>query len=85
MIPGHIEGADVLLGAPANWDKATQGPCGRLPVRIERTEGVPVLWSVWHPTPKEIAAIVAGAPVKLWVVGERHPPVMLGIGNVLES
>lgn len=83
MIPGHIEGASGNLTPPEGWDKAHNGVCGELPMRYETDEhGNLMLASVWFPTPEEIAAIVGGAPVKLWVLGNRHPPVMLGTGNV---
>lgn len=83
MIPGHIEGAQVNLGAPAGWDPERDGVCGGLPVRIEHVEGHTVLRSAWFPTPAEIAAIVCGAPVLLGIVDSAgHPVVQLGVGEV---
>lgn len=37
----------------------------------------PAMQSAWLPTPEELAAIVAGAPIILTVMGKGHPPVML--------
>jgi hypothetical protein len=40
--------------------------------------------TAWLPTPEEIAALHAGAPLILRVVGSGHPPVMLYVGEVPE-
>lgn len=83
MIPGRIEGANCTLGAPGNWDKTRDGNCLSLSIRAEPAEsGALLMSSVWFPTPEELAAIAAGAPVKLQVYGTGHPPVMLGVGDV---
>ena len=73
MIPRHITGATLRFCAPAGWDEATQGPCGRLDVRVQPGN---VCESAWEPTPAELAALNAGASVILSVVGGQ-PPVML--------
>jgi len=44
-------------------------------------DGVPQMVSSWQPTPAEAAAIAAGAPIYLTVLGQGHPPVMLTVGN----
>lgn len=81
VISGHIEGANCTLGPPASWDKVSDGNCSSLAILAEPTEsGALVMSSVWFPTPEELVAIAAGAPVKLWVYGSGHPPVMLGVG-----
>jgi hypothetical protein len=77
---GRIEGCTRVLGK-------SQGYLG-LPLRdvvINCTvggEGTPAMETAWFPTPKEIEAINAGAPVILRVVGTGHPPVMLEVGEV---
>jgi hypothetical protein len=38
--------------------------------------------TAWLPTPKEIEAINAGAPIILRVIGVAHPPVMVEVGEV---
>lgn len=35
--------------------------------------------SAWFPTPAELTALNTGAPVYLFVYGDQHPPVMLGV------
>ncbi len=82
MIPGHIDGAHVTLRAPENWKKEQDGVCVGLPIYVEKLpSGAITCSSVWFPTPEEILAIVAGAPVKLTVVGVQ-PPVRLEVGKV---
>lgn len=76
---GRIEGATRVIGK-------SQGYLG-LPLKdvtINCTVGgedTPAMETAWLPTPKEIAAIVAGAPVILRVLGQAHPPVMVYVGN----
>jgi hypothetical protein len=41
----------------------------------------PAMETAWLPTPEEIAAIVAGAPVLLRILGNEHPPVLVYVGE----
>lgn len=76
---GMIEGATRVIGK-------SQGYLG-LPLRdivIDSTvtgPDTPAMETAWFPTPKEIDAIVAGAPIILCVIGTGHPPVMLTVGQ----
>lgn len=83
MHPGRIEGATRTLGAPQNWEKERHGPCGGLPIRdvVLPDSGLNAMGSVWFPTPEEIAALVEGAPIQLWVLGSTHPVVALMVGK----
>lgn len=77
MLIGHIEGATRVLGKP-------QGYLG-LPVRDEvflGEDGKPhcKITSAWLPTPEEIAAIVAGAPILLTQLCVTPPPMFMGVG-----
>lgn len=77
---GVIAGATRVLGQ-------SQGYLG-LPLRdvlIHCSVGgaqTPAMETAWLPTPAEIAAIAAGAPVILRVLGTAHPPVMLDVGEI---
>lgn len=77
---GRIEGCTRVLGK-------SQGYLG-LPLRdivINSTvtgPDTPAMETAWFPTPKEIEAIAAGAPVILCVVGSAHPPVMVTVGEL---
>lgn len=82
MIPGRIAGATRHIGAPAGWDKEKEGPCAALSVRDVQTASGNTMSSAWFPTPEELHNLVAGAPVYLTILGEKHPVVMLGVGNM---
>lgn len=76
---GRIDGCTRVLGK-------SQGYLG-LPLRdVTLNDAVngpetPAMQTAWLPTPAEIAAINAGAPIILTVLGVSHPPVMIGTGE----
>lgn len=76
---GHIAGATRVLGK-------SQGYLG-LPLRDVTIncsvggENTPAMETAWIPLPHEIAAIAAGAPIILRIIGSEHPPVMLEVGT----
>lgn len=72
MMINAIEGATRRIGK-------SQGYKG-LPLRDEVGHFGPQMVTSWQPTPAEIAAIAAGAPIYLTVLGSAHPPVMLEVG-----
>ena len=80
---GRIEGCTRVLGK-------RQGYLG-LPLRdviINDTvtgPDTPAMETAWLPTPKEIAAIAAGAPIILRIIGNAHPPVMMEVGEVPDN
>ena len=77
----RILGATRNLGAPSDWDKGRSGPCVGLPIRDEQFRpGQNRMISAWHPTPKELQLIAAGAPIYLYIYGTAHPPVWVGVG-----
>lgn len=43
----------------------------------QEIDGVNCMTSVWEPTPRELAELVAGGAVKLTIIGVIHPPVLL--------
>lgn len=69
---------NAVLGAPAGWDQS-ELPCGALPITRGTQDGLPVVVSYWMPTPEELAALNAGKPVALWVVGPTMPPVSVEV------
>lgn len=81
MHVGRIADASNVLGAPKDWDKQKQGPCGSLPVRVEMTSAGPSMKSAWYPTPAEIERIARGAPIYLTIIGATHPPVAMSVGS----
>ncbi|UPU01130.1 hypothetical protein J4G48_0031895 [Bradyrhizobium barranii subsp. apii] len=77
---GRITGATRVIGK-------SQGYLG-LPLRdilidcpVNGTN-TPAMETAWLPTPEEIAAIVAGAPVLLRILGNQHPPVLVYTGDI---
>jgi hypothetical protein len=78
MEHGIITGWNAAPGAPANWNPTRDGECGALPIRVSVHEDQSVAYceSAWLPSPSDIAAIVAGSPIILRVVGWQ-PPVAL--------
>lgn len=76
---GRISGCTRVLGQ-------SQGYLG-LPLRDVVTTctvngpETPAMETAWLPTPDDIEAIVAGAPIILRVLGTSHPPVMLYTGE----
>lgn len=79
MISARIKGATRVIGK-------SQGYLG-LAVRDELAnctvngEGTPQMVTAWEPTPAEIAAIVAGAPIHVRIIGTSHPPIIVEIGD----
>jgi len=43
--------------------------------------GTPCMTTAWLPTPKELEALNAGAPVHVRIVGTAHPPIMVEVGE----
>jgi hypothetical protein len=80
----HIEGANTLWGAPGDW-KPENPPCADLWARAETADGLPMLVTAWEPTPDDVAAIAAGAPIYLTIVGTVHPPVAVEVGPIPET
>lgn len=77
---GRIQGCTRVIGR-------SQGYYG-LPLRdiiINDTvtgPETPAMETAWLPTPEELAALNAGAPIILRVVGTGHPPVMIYTDDV---
>jgi hypothetical protein len=78
MLIGHIEGATRIIGK-------SQGYLG-LPVRdvtlncSVNGDATPAMVTAWHPTPDELAALMAGAAIHVQILGQSHPPIMVGVG-----
>lgn len=84
MIIKHIEQHTRILGAPKDWDESSDLPVGALPIRDVVMGGVPFMVSAWEPTPQEVAALLRGETVKIWIQGVSHPVIALSVGEVNE-
>lgn len=70
MLPLRISNATRILAE-------TQDEYYALAILDEVIDGQPQMTSVWEPTPKELADLMAGGAVRLTILGTGHPPVML--------
>lgn len=76
---GRIQGATRVLGK-------SQGYAG-LPLRDEFVHcsvggpHTPCMVTAWLPTAEEIAAIAAGAPIHVRIIGTDHPPISLEVAD----
>ena len=79
---GRIKGCTRVIGK-------SQGYFG-LPLRDELVNDsvsgadTPCMVTARFPSPDEIAALNAGAPIHLRIFGIAHPPVMVGVGEAPE-
>ena len=69
-----------VLGAPSGWDQSAI-ECGALPVTVCDWAGKPAMVSYWEIDDEDRAAIARGAKIRLWVLGEAHPPVALDVAK----
>lgn len=79
MQPGKIDGATRALGAPPDWDAATQGECETLTIRDVVLMHTHAMQSAWYPSEEEKQAIVQGRPIILTVWSRTHPPVSIDV------
>ncbi|WP_206141828.1 hypothetical protein [Burkholderia sp. Ac-20384] len=84
MLIREIEGATRRLGAPADWDQS-KSACDVLPIVDVETDNGPFMVSAWQPTAEELAALNAGAPIRLWIQGTNHPVVALAVDAPAEQ
>lgn len=79
MLIARIEGATRVIGK-------SQGYLG-LPIRdvtvncAVNGEGTPAMVTAWQPTPQELEALNNGASVHVQLLGDAHPPIMVGVGQ----
>lgn len=78
MIIGHIEGATRVLGPPEGNSEVK--PLAIRDVMFE--DGARAVMSAWMPTPQELAAMNAGEPVYLVILGVNMPPAFVGVKGV---
>lgn len=53
--------------------------CADLPARRSEEDGWPVVSTYWRPTDEELAAIAAGLPIKLTLIGTAPQPIRLEV------
>lgn len=83
----------MKVGTPGNVTRVLGEAQGYAPLPVEdavvnmmHADGsqgdTPVMFTVWHPTPKELAALQSGGHIVLGIVGTMHPPVMVYVANM---
>lgn len=72
MNPTKAEDANAVMKAPPDEPDVQD-----LPIRLEYIMGQRVATSTWQPDEEERARLAAGAPVKLSIYGEIHPPLLI--------
>lgn len=83
----HGEHETRLIGAPANWDQVTDGPCGALSVYDwkDPDTGHNHMISRWELEPGDIEKLQSGAPLFLSIIGQVHPVVCVYVGEQPQS
>lgn len=56
----------------------TQDEYFALAIRDETVNGVNQMTSIWEPSPAELKELIGGGTIKLTILGNAHPPVMVG-------
>ena len=77
-----IERCSNVIGKPKDWDEEKDGYCGGLPIRIERRGDMAFFVSHLEPSPDELEAIKAGAPIEIAISSPQHPVLQMGVGDV---
>lgn len=67
------------IGAPANWDAELDGAVGTIFVTdaVDTLSGMNFMYSVYQPTPDDLAALNAGGAIRLGIMGRQHPVFQL--------
>lgn len=73
-----------VLGAPVGWDQQAL-ECGALPITDSQVQGQPAMVSFWQPDEEDLRQIASGKPVRLWVLGTVHPPVIVDVEPTAEA
>lgn len=81
MLIKRIAGADMIFGAPPDWNPDAMGECAGLPIRTIKTPQGEFMVSAWEPTAAEMQRMIEGEPVYLWVRGAGHPVVSITVAG----
>lgn len=76
MRPVRVKGQNANFAKPTEWDDERDGPCGSLPVRLEKVGFYVEHNSAWKPDEEELKLLNEGGVVELCCVGIQ-PPVLL--------
>lgn len=67
------------IGAPKDWDAQLDGEVGTIFVAdgTDILSGRNFMYSVYQPTPEDLAALNAGGAIRLGIMGWEHPVFQL--------
>lgn len=74
MKPKKISGCTRILGLE-------QKQYLPLAVRDIMIDECPAMMTAWEVTPEELEEIKNGEPVIIIILGDMHPPIMIGVGE----
>lgn len=65
------------IGKPKDWDEQLDGACLSIFVAddIDVQSGLPVMYTLFKPSPEQIDALLRGGVLRLGIVGQRQHPV----------
>lgn len=71
----------VPVGKPRDWDQSLDGEVGTIFVTaaVDTLSGMNMMYSVYKPTPEDMAALAAGGCIRLGIMGNSHPVFQLGV------
>jgi hypothetical protein len=75
MLIGAIQGATRQMGKDDGF------ACLRV-LDTRTKDGSPLMVTAWHPTDVELAALNAGAPIYVMILGTEHPPMQVKVGKM---
>jgi hypothetical protein len=83
MRPTHTRGTNKTFVKPKGWNDELDGDCGDLEVRIQPFgKRLIEFVSTWKPSAEEIAHIVRGGVIELFIVGSQPPVGLLVVDPV---
>ena len=86
MLPARISGATRRIAEDQDEYQAIsirdsdydgKGLLWSAPIREEKYAGANVMWSAWEPSPAELQALILGGTVRLGIMGDVHPPILI--------
>lgn len=69
------------IGKPRDWVNELDGECGSIYVTdaVDMLSGQNFMYSVYKPTPDDIAALLNGGAIRLGIMGHSHPVFNLAV------
>lgn len=76
----EIAGATRIMVAPKDWKNA-DGPCADLQIQDVMTNEGNFMVSAWRPSAEELAELMNGKAVLLWIRGTEFPVVAVNVSE----